>query len=311
MTARHSVFFGDVARDDYYRAPAFPAAGDKMIVTALPSQFGGSVANSATIYAGYGMPTSFMSQLNSGPLTQELLGQLKDEGIDTRHVIFDETVPDSRCIVLLSGEQHIVLIPTLGITHTEITPEAFEHIAEAEFLVTTLTDAKPFRMGELRASEVLESFRARGTRIVVDLDVYNAENQGSGLLAHCDILFMNSLGAQRLAATGDSIEGLLAGGASAVVVTRDSDGCELHTRDGVHVVPGITVPVVDVTGAGDTFTSSFLFALSESGDPRSAAEFANAAATRAVTKVGARAGRATRADVEAFRESLAVRSATT
>ena len=218
-------------------------------------------------------------------------------------MIYDESVPDSHCIVLLSGDQHIVVIPTLGITHTELTPETFEHIAGAEFLVTTLTDAKPFRMGELGAGEVLARLRERGAKVVVDLDVYNPENQGSGLLQHCDILFMNSLGAQRLTESGDSIAGLLAGGALAVIVTRDAEGCELHTAQGVHRVPGIPVEVVDVTGAGDTFTSSFLYAYSTGGDLAAAAEFAGAAATLAVTRVGARGGLTTRAAVDEFRLS--------
>ena len=304
MTARHAVFFGDVAQDEYYVAPYFPSADDKVIVRELEPEFGGSVANSASIYAGYGMPTSFMSQLNSGPLTQKLLAQLREQGVDTTHVIFDEAVPDSHCIIILSGDRNIVLIPSLGITHTEITPTAFEHMAEAEFLVTTLTDVKPFRMGEATAADVLAGLRRRGARVVFDLDVYNPENHGSGLLEQCDILFMNALGSERLRASGTSIPELLAAGTTAVIVTRDSEGCELHTAAGLHTVPGIPVEVVDVTGAGDTFTSSFLYAYSTGGDLADAAEFANAAATRAVTRVGARGGRATRAEIEAFRSSL-------
>jgi sugar/nucleoside kinase (ribokinase family) len=304
MTARHTVFFGDVAQDEYYVAPYFPSADDKVIVRELPPEFGGSVANSASIYAGYGMPTSFMSQLNSGPLTQKLLAQLREQGVDTTHVIFDESVPDSHCIIILSGDRNIVLIPSLGITHTEITASAFEHMAASEFLVTTLTDVKPFRMGDAGAAEVLERLRRRGVKVVFDLDVYNPENHGSGLLEHSDILFMNALGAERLAASGTSIPALLAGGATAVVVTRDSEGCELHTADGLHAIAGIPVEVVDVTGAGDTFTSSFLYAYSTGGDLVAAAEFAGVAATRAVTRVGARGGRATRGEVEAFRSSL-------
>lgn len=303
MTARHSVFFGDVAEDEYYLTPQFPVAGDKVIVQALPPQFGGSVANAASIYAHYGMPTSFISQLNSGALTQKLLRQMREQGIDTAHVIFDEDVPDSKCIILLHGEQHIVLIPTLGITHSEITPAAFEHMARAEFLVSTLTDVKPFRMGGLGPAEILRDLRRCGTRVVLDLDVYNAENQGSGLLEHSDILFMNSLGAARFVQEGQSIARLLEGGATAVVITRDSDGCELHTAAGVVAVPGIPVEVVDVTGAGDTFTSSFLYAYSTTGDLVEAAEFANAAASLAVGRVGARGGLTTRDAVEAFRHS--------
>lgn len=295
-----SVFFGDVALDTYYAAPHFPTAGDKVIVEALPAQFGGMVANAAAIYAHYGMPTSFISQLNSGSLTRTLLAQLRELGLGTDYVIFDEDVPDSRCIVLISGDQHVVIIPKLGIEHTEITPQAFEHIAGAEFLVTTLTDARPFRMGDLGAAEVLRALRDRGVKVVMDLDVYNLENHPSGLIEHCDILFMNSLGERRFTESGNDIETCLAGETIAVVVTRDSEGCELHTPEGVTVVPGFPVEVVDVTGAGDTFSSSFLYAYSTTGSLQSAAEFANAAAALSVTRVGARGGMTLPDTVRAF-----------
>lgn len=304
---RYSVFFGDVAQDEYYVAPHFPAAGDKVIVEALPTQFGGMVANAAAVFAHYGMPTWFMSQLNPGPLTRTLLAQLRGLGLNTDHVIFDEDVPDSRCIVLLSGDQHVVIIPKLGITHTEITPEAFEHIAGAEFLVTTLTDARPFRMGDLAAPEVLQALRDRGVKIVMDLDVYNLENHPSGLIECCDILFMNSLGERRFTGSGNDIGACLARGAIAVVVTRDSDGCELHTEEGVVVVPGLPVEVVDVTGAGDTFSSSFLHAYSTAGDLHEAAEFANAAAALSLGKVGARGGMTTPETVRAFMAKVVTR----
>jgi sugar/nucleoside kinase (ribokinase family) len=295
-----SVFFGDVALDRYYAAAHFPTAGDKVIVETLPTQFGGMVANAAAIFAYYGMPTSFMSQLNSGPLTQMLLAQLRELGLNTDYVIFDEDVPDSQCIVLLSGDQHVVIIPTLGIEHTEIAPEAFEHIAEAEFLVTTLTDARPFRMGDLTAAEVLQALRDRGVKIVMDLDVYNLENHPSGLIEYCDILFMNSLGERRFTESGNDIESCLGDGAIAVVVTRDSEGCELHTAGGVTMVPGFPAEVVDVTGAGDTFSSSFLYAYATTGSLQEAAEFANAAAALSVGHVGARGGMTTPETVRAY-----------
>ncbi|MCW3842760.1 carbohydrate kinase family protein [Micromonospora yasonensis] len=288
--ARYAVFFGDVAMDEYYRAPHFPVAGDKIIVRPLEPQFGGMVANSAAIFANYGVPTSFMSQLNSGELTQRLLSQLEAVGLDTHFVILDEEVPDSRCIILLADDQHIVLIPTLGITHTEITPAAFEHMAGAAYLVTTVTDATPFRMGERGAGEVLAGVRAAGTKIVMDLDVYNLENHPSPLIDHCDIVFMNAIGYQRFSDCGQSIQAMLDRGALAVIVTNDSAGCRVFTEGDQFSVAGHRVDVVDVTGAGDTFTSSFLYSYLVSDDLRYAAEFANAAAALSVGKVGARGG---------------------
>lgn len=299
---KHSVFFGDVAQDEYYRTPYFPAAGDKVIVEALPPEFGGMVANSAAVFAHYGMEASFVSHLNSGALTQRLLQQLRDLGLDTDHVIFDESVPDSHCIVLLSGDQSMVVIPKLGITRTDISAELFERMAGAEFVVTTLTDARPFRMNHLGAPEILAALRTRGAKIVMDIDVYNLENHPSGLIEYCDILFMNSRGKRGFVDSGNDIDALLRAGATAIIVTKDSAGCDVHTENGVEHVPGFDVDVVDVTGAGDTFTGSFLYALSTTDDVSASARFANAAAALATGKVGARGGMTSAATVEAFME---------
>ncbi|MGO4102977.1 carbohydrate kinase family protein [Leifsonia sp. YAF41] len=296
----YSVFFGDVAIDEYYVAPYFPVGGDKVSVETIPEEFGGMCANAASIFANYGIPTSFMSQLNSGLLTQRLLKDLTDSGISTKHVIFDESVPDSKCIILLSGDQHIVIIPNLGISHTEITPEAFEHMANAEFLFTSQTDSMPFRMGAKGAQEIFRDLCDRGVKIVIDLDVYHLENHPSGLIEYCDILFMNSLGFQRFTECGNDVQRLLNNRTTAIIVTKDSEGCDLYTRDGIESIPGYPVEPIDVTGAGDTFSSSFLYAYSTTNDLAAAARFANAAAALSIGKVGGRAGRTEAATVRAF-----------
>ncbi|WP_207226266.1 carbohydrate kinase family protein [Microterricola gilva] len=296
----YSVFFGDVAIDEYYIAPYFPAGGDKVSVQTLEEQFGGMCANAASIFANYGIPTSFMSQLNSRALTQRLLTELTDAGISTKHVIFDEAVPDSKCIILLSGDQHIVIIPDLGITHTEISVDAFEHMANAEFLFTSQTDSIPFRMGEKRAQEIFRDLCDRGVKIVIDLDVYHLENHPSGLIEYCDILFMNSLGYERFRESGNDVQWLLQNRTTAIVVTKDSEGCDLYTRDGIESIPGYPVEPVDVTGAGDTFSSSFLYAYSTTKNLAEAARFANAAAALSIGTVGARAGKTDAATVHAF-----------
>ncbi len=297
---RYAVFFGDVALDEYYSAPAFPAGGDKLIVQTLEPQFGGMVANAAATFAHLGGTTTFMSQLNSGALTQRLLANLRELGIYTDHVIIDDAVPDSKCIIVVSGDQHIVIIPALNISHTELTPEAFEHVAGADFLFTTLTDARPFRMGELSAVEVFAALRDRGVRIAMDLDVYNLENHPSELIEHTDVLFMNRLGFSRFVEYGNDVSALLAGGAEAILVTRDGDGCEVHTREGVESIAGHEVDVVDVTGAGDTFSGSFLYAYQASGDLSYSARFANASAAMSTLKHGGRAGMTSVAAVEQF-----------
>lgn len=302
MTESYAVFFGDVAQDEYYAMPYFPSGGDKVYVETLPTQFGGMVANAAAIYAHFGRQTTFSSQLNSGALTHKLLGQLRELGVATDHVIFDEQIPDSHCIIMLSGDQNIVLIPSLGITRTELTDATWEHIRGAEFLFTTLTDAIPFQRGSMGATEVLAELRRHGTLVAMDIDVFNPENHSSGLIEQCDILFMNALGYQRFVESGNDIVALLAAGASAIVVTLDSEGCRVYTSGGVEHITGHAVPVIDVTGAGDTFSSSFMFAYMTTRDPFESARFANAAAAMSVGKVGARGGMTSEDDVRTFLE---------
>ena len=92
----------------------------------------------------------------------------------------------------------------------------------------------------------------------------------------------------------------IAAGATAIVVTLDKGGCEVFTATGVQRIEGHAVPVVDVTGAGDTFSSSFMFAYTTTRDAAESARFANAAAAMSVGKSGARGGMTTEPDVRAF-----------
>lgn len=50
-------------------------------------------------------------------------------------------------------------------------------------------------------------------------------------------------------------------------------------------VPGVPVDVVDVTGAGDTYCSSFVSMMEACGDPAMAGTFATYAASLAITSL--------------------------
>lgn len=62
--------------------------------------------------------------------------------------------------------------------------------------------------------------------------------------------------------------------------------------------PAFARPVVDTTGAGDTFNAAFLVAMLEGQSLQAGLRFACAAASHAVTAVGARSGMPDRATVD-------------
>lgn len=75
-------------------------------------------------------------------------------------------------------------------------------------------------------------------------------------------------------------------GSQVWVVTLGSKGAAVIDANGIFEVPGIKVDAVDSTGAGDSFTGGFAVGIAEGMSPRRAAEFANAVASRSVTKMG-------------------------
>lgn len=291
MEKTYSVFIGDVALDEYYRADSWPGVADKAIVHALPALPGGMIANAACVAAGLGMDVKFLAALNRGAITQVLLRDLEQSGVDTSLVVFDDALPDAKTLIFLVGDEHTILIPTMGITHIDITPAQLDILAGAQYIYTTPTELAPLRCGALDSAQIIAYCRQRGAKLVYDLDVDYIRNGDEARYHALDIAFFNEVGYEHYRGTTPhrvAADRLLAYGIECVVVTLAARGCVVYTAAETVEVPGIAVTVVDVTGAGDTFCSSFVYACSQGKDVRAAAVFANEMAARCVGVLGAR-----------------------
>lgn len=290
-----NVFFvGDVALDEYYQADYFPRIKDKVIVHPLPSQMGGSIANAACVFAAYGNRPQFLTALNSGEITGRLLRSLQEYGVDTRYMVFDDSIPDSKCIIILAENEHTVFIPTLSLQRIELTDAVFEALCDSDYIYTNLCEIRPLRHGDMGVQDILKVIRAGDTRIWCDLDVAELSQEEQSILPYVDTILANERGEENLQRMyGASWREVLFGlGISMIVITRAGGGVSIWQRQNktaIHV-PGHKVPVVDVTGAGDTFGGSLLHACTRSEDIQLCAEFANYAAAYAVTGMGARYG---------------------
>ena len=301
MNTRYAVFIGDVALDEYYRAEFWPTINDKVLVDALPAVPGGMIANAACVSAALGMRVKFASALNRGAITRVLLDDLENSGVDTSLVVFDDTLADSKTMIFMVGDENTIFIPRLGVQTVEISPEQLAIMAHADFLYTTPTEIGAYRCGDMNSDDIIDYCRQSGARLVYDLDVDYLRDGGEERFKRLDIAFFNEVGfdsyrgALELRAAADR---LLSYGLEMVIVTRAEQGCDVYTREETLHSPALDVEVVDVTGAGDTFCSSFLFALSLDRGIAYAAAFANAAASICVGKLGARAGAVPREEVE-------------
>lgn len=97
---------------------------------------------------------------------------------------------------------------------------------------------------------------------------------------------------------------LIGRGARLVVIKMGARGCYLKNREGeTQVVPGFRVPVVDTTGAGDSFAAGFLTGIIQGWDLDQCGQFANAVGAHCVMALGATAGVKPMRDIIAFMNS--------
>ena len=306
MRLAPTVFIGDVALDEYYASERWPGLADKGFVQSLGSFVGGSVANAASVHAGLGAPTEFVSLLNSTAVSDRLLAELEARGVSVRHMLRGDDVPDSRNFIFLSEGEHVVLTVDMGFQPMELPRVLIEELRRPGYLYTTLYRARRLRHSALAQAELIQNFRAHGRRPVFDLDVGGFEEADIPYLRGAAALILNEVG--YAAAFGDRPvqslgEWLREHAVGALVRTRAADGAEALSGEGHHDVPGYAVAVEDVTGAGDTFGGALVHELAQGRGMEAALDFAVAASARAVTIRGPAGGVASQSAVEAFRAS--------
>lgn len=297
-------FIGDIALDEYYQTDYFPKLKEKVIVHTMPAQMGGSMANAACVFKKLGNKTEFLTALNSGAITQHLMKGMEEAGIGIEHMVFDDSIPDAKCIIILAENEHTVFIPTLALEKIEIREETLHALEQSDYIYSNFCELRPICCGEMKVTDVLKKIKENGTQLWVDLDCAELSDEETELFRYVDVAFVNEMGESNLKKRyGDRWkEELFKQGVSILVITQAENGCSLYTKDGEEDhIPGVSVEVRDVTGAGDTFGSSFLHAYIRNKDLKRCAEFANYVAARAVTGIGARYGVA---DTEKVRDFM-------
>lgn len=111
--------------------------------------------------------------------------------------------------------------------------------------------------------------------------VERMESDVAMAIRHCDILKLNTREAKLITSTGHidtALKKLYLLGPNLIIITNASKGA--HIYDGARFIHLSTpkLPVIDPTGAGDTFAAAFLLGYLDSCDPVIAGQFAVTAA---------------------------------
>ncbi|MGO2521142.1 MAG: carbohydrate kinase family protein [Microbacterium sp.] len=299
------VVAGDANLDLVLRGDVVPRFGQaEQLLDGADLVLGSSAGICAAGLARLGMDTALVARVGSdvfGDRTRELLDEA---GVDTQAVrVVDEATGVS--VILSAPEDRAILTLTgalAGVTADEVltAAEGATHVHFASyFLVPALAQALP---------AVLTSLRERGITTSLDTNWDPAE-QWEGV-AEClplvELLLPNAAEAIALAsALGEGASDVesaakaLASHGPTVIVKDGAAGGLAAIGDRVLRAPGLSLEVVDTTGAGDSFDAGFLAAWLEGRELAEALRWAAVAGSLSTRGSGGTGGQPTRAEIEA------------
>lgn len=287
-TDGYAVFIGAVCYDEYYRAKQWPIEGDKEVVSFVGKIPGGMIPNAACVFAGYGNRTYLVDALNDSEDSRALIRDMEKYHVDMTRIIPNHDLPDAKCIIVLTPKERTILVVDSEKPHIDLDPERLELLRGAECVYTSIFEITLFNDPE----GLLRDLKAHHTKIVFDVEEASIVDEYRELIKFADIVFFNDSGFRTYSQGNEEAvyDMLFDAGVEIVVVTMAERGSYCRTKDDEDRSPAMQGEIVDTTGAGDTFNSSFVSCILKGMDIHEASRFANTAAGLAIGKMGARGG---------------------
>jgi len=295
------VVVGSVNVDLVVRSARLPSPGETVTGGTFEEHHGGKGGNQAAAAARLGATVRFLGAVGTDSFGLSAQAGLVKARVDTSSLISDPHNATGIALILVDAGGENVISVASG-ANGAFAPESLERELTG---LGSLAGDVVLVSNELASATVVAALRlaqAAGARTI-----FNPAPAGGidlAWLEFVDILTPN-VGELRRLAGSDSTASLVAAARSlavreAVIVTLGAEGALVVPRDGAEwSVPAVAVQVVDTTGAGDAFNGALAAALASGDSLEVAVRRAVAAGGLATTRVGAREGTPTKAELEA------------
>jgi len=225
-------------------------------------EMGGSCSIFACQAAKLGLRTAIVGKLGKDQFGRLIYDTLKDAGVSTEHIIFDENLKTGLSLALNIVDDRAIL--TYNGTIDEVGPE---NISD-ELLQSTrhLHIGSYFLMKKIQPHypSIIKKLKEAGATISLDTNWDPEEKWDSGLrdiLPLVDIIFPNDNEAKAITGENDAEIAVkkLREIIPIVVVKKGKDGAVAYQGDKFYATQAIDVPKKDAVGAGDSFDGGFLY----------------------------------------------------
>ena len=275
---------GSINLDLVASGAPLPKPGETVTGAQFAQHPGGKGANQALAARRLGADVVMVGCVGDDALAEPALALLRADGVDVSGVMFEVGVPTGVALIAVSPE---------GENQITVASGANAQVSESDAMGLPMCDAVLCQL-EVPVQVVIAAMAAEVERGLFAVNLAPAIEVPDRLLELADLLIVNEIEA---AFYGEALHK----GKGMVALTLGGDGAVLY-QSGVEVARSgaFDVPVVDTTGAGDTFCGALVLALAEGQGEAGALRFASAAAALAVTKPGAQPSLPRRAEVEAL-----------
>jgi len=258
------IVLGTVNRDHVVFVDKHPLPGETILGHSYETGTGGKGSNQAVAAARAGAPTMFVSAVGDDSAGDQMLADLEAKGVDVSRVTHVDSMPSGVALITVSadGENSIIVAPGASATldPVRVSATVTDLVTPGAVLLTQLE--LPLAVVELSCLAA----QASGARVVLNLSPIAEISEA--LLGTCDPLLVNAgEAASLLQAPCDTLEqahsaaDALARRCRSVVITLGGDGAIAADASPARHFPGKKVPVVDTTGAGDSFAGALAAAL--------------------------------------------------
>ena len=297
---------GSINMDVVATADRHPKVGETVAGYAVHYFPGGKGANQAVAAAKLGAPSTLIGRLGADALGQQLRQFLTAQGVDLALVKDTADVHTGTAVITIANADNtIVVVPGANalVSAGDVTAPV---LAKGDVAVSQF---------EIPQATIIAFFkRARAAGATTILNPAPATVCGHELLDLVDILVLNETELGLLAQTelhdtddpirfAEAARHLPTGLDKTVCVTLGKRGVLALVGGEPSLIAGRTVNAVDTTGAGDCFVGALAAQLANGNAIRDALEYANAAASICVQRMGAAPSMPTAAEVAAVLRS--------
>jgi ribokinase len=293
---------GSINMDVVATADRHPKVGETVAGKAVNYFPGGKGANQAVASAKLGAPTTLIGRLGTDTFGQQLRTFLADQAVDLAHVKDSaETDTGTAIITVADADNTIVVVAGANalVSAEDVTAVV---LAKGDIAVSQ------FEIPLATIHAFFQHAKAAGATTI--LNPAPAIPFGKDLLDLVDILILNETELGFLTGTelhdGDDparfVEAAttLQGGDRIICITLGKRGVLALIDGQASVIAGRAVKAVDTTGAGDCFVGALASQLANGTAIRNSLDYANAAASICVQRMGAAPSMPTAAEVAAL-----------